>query len=141
MIVTCICPVLLERDRPLEARRGGQTEERVDDLQGVRRGGGSGSVLDSGLRLVHSSIELCDAAKDATSPVPRPREDTLDGDPKTETAMQHFHAGNLDKIKDAPPNTWATVDRRDVVTLSELARRGFHLVDMSGEMWTMRRAG
>ena len=23
--------------------------------------------------------------------------------------MQHFHAGNLHQIKDAPPNTWATV--------------------------------
>ena len=53
--------------------------------------------------------------------------------------MQHFHTGNLDKIKDAPPNTWATVHRRDVVTLSELARRGFHLVDMSSEVWTMLR--
>jgi hypothetical protein len=116
-------------------------EKSVDDLQGVRRGDGSEAALDSGLRIVHSSIELCDAAKDATSPVPRPGEDTLDGDRQTETAMQHFHAGNLDKIKDAPPNTWATVDRRDIVTLSELARRGFHLVDMSGETWTMRRAG
>jgi hypothetical protein len=116
-------------------------EERVDDLQGVRRGNGREAVLDSGLRLVHSSIELCGAAKGAISPAPRSREDTLDGDGQTETPMQHFHAGNLDKIKDAPPNTWATVHRRDVVTLSELARRGFHLVDMSGEMWTMRRAG
>jgi hypothetical protein len=113
----------------------------VDDLQGVRKGDRRGTALDSGLRFVHGSIELCDAAKGATNPVSRPGEDTLDGDRQTETAMQHFHAGNLDKIKDAPPNTWATVDRRDVVTLSELARRGFHLVDMSGEMWTMRRAG
>ena len=55
--------------------------------------------------------------------------------------MQHFHAGNRERIKDAPPNTWATVHSRDVVTRSELARRGFHLVDMSGEFWTMRRAG
>jgi hypothetical protein len=55
--------------------------------------------------------------------------------------MQHFHAGNRDRIKDAPPNTWATVHRRDVVTMSELARRGFHLTDMSGEFWTMHRAG
>lgn len=54
--------------------------------------------------------------------------------------MQHFHAGNLEKIKDAPPNTGATVHRLDAVTLSELARRGFHLVDMSGEMWTVYRA-
>jgi hypothetical protein len=55
--------------------------------------------------------------------------------------MQHFHAGNCHKIKDAPPNTWATVHSGDVVTRSELARRGFHIVDMSGEVWTMRREG
>ncbi len=55
--------------------------------------------------------------------------------------MQHFDVGNRHQIKDAPPNTWATVHSRDVVTMSELARRGFHLVDMSGEVWTMRRAG
>jgi hypothetical protein len=53
----------------------------------------------------------------------------------------HFHAGNLERIKDAPPNATAAVHRRDVVTMSELARRGFHLVDMSGEVWTMRREG
>ena len=53
----------------------------------------------------------------------------------------HFHAGNLERIKDAPPNASARVHRHDVVTMSELARRGFHLVDMSGEVWTMRRAG
>ena len=39
--------------------------------------------------------------------------------------MQHFHAGNLHQIKDAPPNTWATVRATDVVTISELARRGW----------------
>ena len=95
----------------------------------------------SDLCLVHSSIELCGAAEGAMSPAPGSGEDALDGDEQTETPMQHFHAGNLDKIKDAPANTWATVDRRDAVTLSELARRGFHLVDMSGEMWTVHRAG
>jgi len=55
--------------------------------------------------------------------------------------MQHFDQGNLDKIKDVPPNTWATVHCDDMVTFSELVRRGFHLVDMRGELWTMRRAG
>ena len=54
--------------------------------------------------------------------------------------QQHYHAGNLHQIKDAPPNTWATVSATDRVTISELARRGFHLVDMSGEIWTMLRA-
>jgi hypothetical protein len=55
--------------------------------------------------------------------------------------MQHFHAGNLHQIKDTPPGAWATVHASDAVTISELARRGFHLVDMSGEVWTMHRAG
>ncbi|MGC2785690.1 MAG: hypothetical protein WA397_18040 [Roseiarcus sp.] len=58
-----------------------------------------------------------------------------------EERSDHFHAGNLDRIKDAPPNAWATVHRLDEMTMSELARRGFHLVDMSGEVWTMRRGG
>jgi hypothetical protein len=113
----------------------------VEDTDGVRGSRDGEALQSSDLRLVHSSIELCDAAKTAISPAPRSREDPFDGGRQTETPMQHFHAGNLDKIKDAPPNTWATVHRRDVVTLSELARRGFHLVDMSGEMWTMHRAG
>ena len=103
--------------------------------------GGARDVGHSGLYLLQSSIELCDAAEGAMSPAPGSGEDALDGDEQTETSMQHFHAGNLDKIKDAPANTWATVDRRDAVTLSELARRGFHLVDMSGEVWTVHRAG
>jgi hypothetical protein len=55
--------------------------------------------------------------------------------------MRHFHAGNLHQIKDAPPGAWATVNASDVVTISELARRGFHLVDMSGAVWTMLRGG
>jgi hypothetical protein len=55
--------------------------------------------------------------------------------------MQHFHVGNLHKIRDASPNTWATVHSSDVVTFSELARHGFHLIDMSGEVWTVLRPG
>jgi hypothetical protein len=94
----------------------------------------------AGLRCVHSSMELCDAANPAISSARGVRGEAP-GDGRTETAMQHFHAGNRHKIKDAPPNTWATVHCRDVVTRSELARRGFHLVDMSGELWTMRREG
>jgi len=58
-----------------------------------------------------------------------------------ESPMQHFHVGNIDQIKDAPPNSWATVHSYDRVTFSELVRRGFHLVDMRGELWTMLRAG
>ena len=51
----------------------------------------------------------------------------------------YYHAGNLDRIRDAPPQATAAVHRHDIMTMSELARRGFHLVDMSGEVWTMRR--
>jgi hypothetical protein len=51
----------------------------------------------------------------------------------------YYHAGNLDRIRDAPPQATAAVHRHDITTMSELARRGFHLVDMSGEVWTMRR--
>jgi hypothetical protein len=115
-------------------------EEWVEDGEGVRRGSDSGEGSDLGLRIVHSSMELCDAAKSAISPIPgqgRTRSTATD----TETPMQHFHVGNRHQIKDAPPNTWATVHCRDVVTMSELARRGFHLVDMSGEVWTMHREG
>ena len=93
------------------------------------------------MRFVHGSIELCDAANYAISRIRGLGEDAFDGDGQTETTMQHFHAGNRHKIKDAPPNTWATVHCRDVLTMSELARRGFHLVDMSGEVWMMRREG
>jgi len=55
--------------------------------------------------------------------------------------MQHFNLSNLDRIRDALPNTWATVRFDDTMTLSELSRSGFHLVDMTGEVWTFLRAG
>ena len=55
--------------------------------------------------------------------------------------MQHFNLQNLEKIKDAEPSTYATVKAEDETTFAELVRCGFHLVDMSGEVWTMRRAG
>jgi hypothetical protein len=112
----------------------------VEDSEGVRGGGGNGEGLDSSLRFVHSGMELCDAAEPAISPAPSPGR-TRSTAPDTETKMQHFHVGNRHQIKDAPPNTWATVHCRDVVTMSELARRGFHLIDMSGEVWTMHREG
>ena len=110
--------------------------EELEGAGGAEQWGG----LDCGVRLVHSSMDLCDAAEGAISPVPGQGR-RLSTVTSTELPMQHFHAGNLDRIKDAPPNTWATVHCRDVVTMSELARRGFHLVDMSGEVWTMRRSG
>jgi hypothetical protein len=65
----------------------------------------------------------------------------LDAIKSTETPSQHFDLQNLDQIRDAEPHSWATVRASDVATFSELARRGFHLVDMSGEVWTMRRKG
>ena len=55
--------------------------------------------------------------------------------------MQHFDFDNLDQIRDAEPESWATVHSGDVATFSELVRRGFHLIDMSGEVWILRRAG
>ena len=55
--------------------------------------------------------------------------------------MQHYDGQNLHKIRDAQPNSLATVHADDVATLAELMRREFHLIDMSGEVWTLRRAG
>jgi hypothetical protein len=114
-------------------------EEWVGDLEGERgRGGGDEEDSNLSLRIVHGSMELCSATEAAISPAPgqgRTRSTATD----TETKMQHFDVGNRHQIKDAPPNTWATVHCRDVVTMSELAHRGFHLVDMSGEVWTMHR--
>jgi hypothetical protein len=112
----------------------------LEECEGVRRGSGNGESSDLSLRVVHGSMELCDAAKAAISPTPG-QGGTRSTSTDTETPMRHFHVGNRHQIKDAPPNTWATVHRRDVVTMSELARRGFHLVDMSGEVWTMHREG
>ena len=110
----------------------------MDDLGGIRGVSGNGESLDPGLRLVHGSIELCTAAKPAISPAPALRR-THPTAPDTERPMQHFHVGNRHQLEDTPPNTWATVHCRDVVTMSELARRGFNLIDMSGEVWKMHR--
>lgn len=55
--------------------------------------------------------------------------------------MPHFDLQNIEQIKDAEPCSWATVRADDATTFSELVRRGFHLVDMSGEIWTLRRPG
>jgi hypothetical protein len=116
-------------------------EEWVRDVEGKRgRGGGGEEDSDPSLRIVQGSMELCSAAEAAISPA-RGQGRTRSIATDTETAMQHFHVGNRHQIKDAPPNTWATVHCRDVVTMSELARRGFHLIDMSGQVWTMHREG
>ncbi len=58
------------------------------------------------------------------------------GDP-----MRHFDLKNRHEIKDAKPDILATVRSSDSETFSELSRNGFHLVEMSGEVWTMRRYG
>jgi hypothetical protein len=116
-------------------------EEWVGDVEGERgRGGGGEEDSDLNLRIVHGSMELCSAIETAISPATALRR-THSTAPGTETSMQRFHVGNRHQIKDAPPNTWATVHCRDVVTMSELARRGFHLIDMSCEVWTMHREG
>jgi hypothetical protein len=56
------------------------------------------------------------------------------GDP-----MRHFNLSNRHEIKDARHGTVATVLSSDLETFSELSRYGFQLIDMSGEIWTMRR--
>jgi hypothetical protein len=113
----------------------------VRDAEGGRRRRGGGQEdSDLSLRIVQSSMELCSAIESAISPPPGHGR-TCSTAPDTETPIQHFHVGNRYQIKDAPPDTWATVHCRDVVTMSELARRGFHLIDMSGEVWTMHREG
>jgi hypothetical protein len=47
----------------------------------------------------------------------------------------------IDEIREAKPGTWATVVFSDFDTFSKLSRNGLYLVDMSGEVWTMRRVG
>ena len=55
--------------------------------------------------------------------------------------MQHFSRQNRHEIRDTKPGTWATVLFGDLETLSELSRNGFYLVEMSGDLWTLRRVG
>ena len=111
----------------------------MEEVEGPRGRSAEEERLDADLYLVHSSID-CGAAE-AISLAAGQGKAWLSQVTEMETPMQHFHMGNRHQIKDAPPNTWATVDCRDVVTMSELARRGFHLIDMSGEVWTMHREG
>ncbi len=54
--------------------------------------------------------------------------------------MRHFHSRNVHQINSAEPNSLATVHWNDAATFSELVRRGFHLIDMRGPLWTLRRA-
>jgi hypothetical protein len=56
-----------------------------------------------------------------------------------ELSVLHFDSQRLDQIKDADPHSRATVSAADEITFSELARRGFHLIDMRGETWMMHR--
>ena len=53
--------------------------------------------------------------------------------------MRHFNLSNRHEIKDAKHGTVATVLFSDGETFSELSRCGFQLVDMSGELWVLRR--
>jgi len=54
--------------------------------------------------------------------------------------MRHFNQENRHEIKDAYLGIWATVLYTDAETFGELSRCGFYIVDMSAEVWTMRRA-
>ena len=53
--------------------------------------------------------------------------------------MRHFDLTNRHEIKDAVRGTMATVLSSDSETFSELSHYGFHLVDMSGQVWIMLR--
>ena len=53
--------------------------------------------------------------------------------------MRHFDLTNRHEIKDAARGTLATVLSNDSATFSELSHYGFHLVDMSGQVWVMMR--
>ena len=64
----------------------------------------------------------------------------LDGEYDTAgDSMRHFNLTNRHEIKDATHGTVATVLSNDWETFSELSRHGFQLIDMSGQIWTMRR--
>jgi hypothetical protein len=80
---------------------------------------------------------LCIAAFDARW-LRRSRE-ASSGHPKHDGDPMHFTPQNRHQIKDAQPGTWATVLANDFETFSELSRNGFYLVEMSGEVWTLRR--
>ena len=54
--------------------------------------------------------------------------------------MRHFNRTNRHEIKDTYFGLWATVLSSDIETFSELTRNGFHLIDMSGNLWTLRRS-
>ena len=58
-----------------------------------------------------------------------------------EQGVLPFKLPNRHEIRDTKPGTWATVLLSDVETLSELSRNGFCVVEMSGEVWTLRRGG
>lgn len=53
--------------------------------------------------------------------------------------MRHFNQNNRHEIRDAKLGLWATVLSSDMETFSELSRNGFYLIDMSSEIWTLRR--
>ena len=55
--------------------------------------------------------------------------------------MRHFDHQTRHEIKATDGSLWATVLFTDFEAFSELSRRGFYLVDMSSEVWTMRRDG
>ena len=74
---------------------------------------------------------MCDTAKYASH--------SLDERVSMEVPVPHFDLQSLHQIKDTEPHSWATVRADDATTFSELARCGFHLIDMRGEMWMMHR--
>jgi hypothetical protein len=76
--------------------------------------------------------EIRDAQPGTWATVPSSDFETFD-------PMRHFTPQNRHEIRDAQPGTWATLLSSDFETFSELSRNGFYLVEMSGEVWTLRR--
>ena len=74
---------------------------------------------------------MCDTAKYASH--------SFDERLSMEVPVLHFDLQSLHQIKDTEPHSWATVRADDATTFSELARCGFHLIDMRGETWMMHR--
>jgi len=94
----------------------------VDDLGGIRGARptqGSAFKRRSAPCAWQHRIVRC--SRSCYQPRPWSGEDAL-GDGEGDTDAAFFTWENRHQIKDAPPNTWATVDCRDVVTMSELAR-------------------
>jgi hypothetical protein len=74
---------------------------------------------------------MCDTAKYAGQ--------SFDERLAIDVPVPHFDLQSLHQIRDTEPHSSATVRADDATTFSELARCGFHLIDMRGGTWMMHR--